>query len=345
MLVSYQLTPVNRWTWDDAVLSNQPWSVTSAQVTKEITDGACLIDSGTFTVSAAIGEEFVEGWYRLNARVVDDDGESSRIPLATLWVYPTDDTVDHGRLSINLSGTSVLSPLVEREILTGDFVAKGASAAKKIISLIRDASPAPVSLIGDFTLNDYYVFDPGTSYLDIVWGLLRKAGWCMQIKPDGRIVIQEKPTTASYRLDRDAKSLLRQGVRRSYSRAGIPNRLKVIDRFGTEYVVENHQANSRTSYEARGRWIDSVDTAPQPKDDETIQHYTRRQLELASTVSYIYSYSRNWVDNLVPFDIIEAYLPNDGITGDLRITRQQITCGTSLKVDESAGYEVKEFIA
>lgn len=344
MLVSYTLNPVHRLTWDDTADRSKQWSLTSATITKEVTDGACLIDSATMTVSAPMGYEFPEGWYRLVANVSDSDGPSRHI-LGTFWVYPTNDEVRNGHLNISLSASSTLSPLAEREILAGDFVSKGASAAEKIVQLIRDASPAPVSMIGDFTLNDYYVFDPGTTYLDIVWGLVRKAGWCLQVKPDGRVVVREKPSTSAYVVNRTARSAIKQGLRRSFSRAGIPNRFKVIDRFGTEYTVENHQPESRTSYEARGRWIDSVDTAPQPKDGETMPVYARRQLELASTVSYLHTFSMVWVDDLVPFDMIQAMLPNDGMLGDLRITRQQITCGTKLQVDVTAGYEVKEYTA
>lgn len=344
MLVSYRLRPVNRWTWEDMPDAKRGWALTSASVTKEATDGACLIDSAALTVSAPLGYEFPEGWYRLQAMVSDGSG-SRVIDIATLWVYPTNDVVDKGRTDISLSGTSVLAPLAEREILAGDFVAKGASAATKVKRLIEEASPAPVTVVGDFTLNDYYVFDPGTSYLDIVWGLLRKAGWCIQLAADGSITVREKPSISKLNLNRETRKDLLLGVRRSYDRSGIPNRLKVIDRFGTEYEVENHQDGSKTSYEWRGRWIDAVDTAPQPKDGETIQHYTRRQLELASTVSYMYDFSSHWIDGLVPFDMVQATLPNQGITGDLRVIRAQVTCGVHLKVDWSMGNEVKEFMA
>ena len=345
MLVSYTLNPVHRLTWDDTIDRHIPWSLISATITKEVMDGACLLDSATMTVSAPIGYEFPEGWYRLVANITAGF-EKTRHALGTFWVYPTGDEIRNGHLVISLNASSSLTPLAEREILTGDFVSKGASAAEKVARLIREATPAPVSVLGDFTLNDYYVFDPGTTYLDVVWGLIRKAGWCLQLQPDGRVVVREKPETPSYIINRETRDVVKQGVRRTFNRSDIPNRLKVIDRYGGEYVVENHQAGSRTSYEARGRWIDAVDTAPQPKDGETIPAYAKRQLEQLSTVSYLHTFAMDWVDNLVPFDLVQALLPNDGLMGDLRITRQQITCGNSrLKVDVTAGYEVKEYVA
>ena len=88
-----------------------------------------------------------------------------------------------------------------------------------------------------------------------------------------------------------------------------------------------------------------MDTAPQQKDGESLLTYARRQLEYESTVSYLYTYSRRWIEGLNLFDIIEATLPNDGISGELRITRQMINCEKKLLVDETAGYEIKEFKA
>lgn len=347
MQMSYRLVPVNTWTWDSMPYESQPWQLVSASVTKEVQDGSPLLESGSFTISAPLGYEFYDftpGWYRLEAKAADDF-ESTTFPIATMWVYATSDIVDHHRRAITLVGKSVLLPLSERMMLKGDFISKGSNAIDKVLELVRDATPAPVSALGSFTINDYYVFDPGTKYLDTVWGLLKTAGWCIQISPDGSIVLREKPVDAKYKLSEGQRSTLRTSINRSYDRSDIPNRYKVIDRFGNEAVVENTNPDSKASYSAIGRWIDVVDTAPQQKDGESLLTYARRQLEYESTVSYLYTYSRRWIEGLNLFDIIEATLPNDGISGELRITRQMINCEKKLLVDETAGYEIKEFKA
>lgn len=343
MLVSYRLIPVHRRTWDDMPPAQSIRGVVSASVSKQVGSGSNLLDSATLSVSSDISYEFPEGWYRLEAAY---SGEANRrIPIATLWVYPTSDTVRGSHKVISLNGESVLKPLSERKVLSGDFVAKGASASDKVRRLLTEALPCPVEVRGSFTLNDYYVFDPGQTYLNIVWGLLQKADWCMQVTPDGRVIVQPKPDVPKLILGRDRKGLLKPDVSRSYDRSGIPNRLKVIDQYGQEYVVENHQPGSRTSYEARGRWIDAVDNSPQQKDGETSLAYAYRQLELLSTWAYSYTFESHWVDDVLLYDLIRATLPNEGVEGDLRVVSQSISCGAHLNVSWTVGREVKEYTA
>lgn len=344
MLVSYRLVPVNRWTWDDMPPNTAIRGVVSASVSKQAGSGSNLIDSATLSVSSDISYEFEEGWYRLEATYLGE--ENRRIPIGTFYMYPVSDTVRGNHKVTSVNGTSVLTPLTERKVLSGDYVAKGASASDKVRRLINDAMPnIPVEVFGSFTLNEYYVFDPGQKYLDIVWGLLDKADWCLQITSNGTIKVKPRPDTPSLILGQDRKSLLKNDINRSYDRSAIPNRLKVIDQYGQEYVVENHQPGSKTSYEARGRWIDVVDTNPQQKDGETTPAYARRQLELASTWAYTYTFDSHWIDDVVPYDIIRATLPNEGVEGDLRVLGQTIQCGTNLSINWSVGREVKEYVA
>lgn len=346
MEISYRLIPVHPVTWSDMAYGSEVLGLTSASVTKEVTDGSPLLESGMASISVPLSYDFRPGWYRLEGLLLSDTGGApTRIPISTMWMRPTGDTLNYGRAAVDLQGTSVLQPLQDRMILKGDYVAKGSNAALKVAELIRDATPAPVSIAGSFTIDNYYVFDPGTTYLDVVWGLLKKAGWCLQIACDGRISVMPKPATPKFNLNRSTKMSLLPGIRRTYDRGSIPNRIKVIDQNGVEVLVENHQSGSHTSYEYLGRWIDLVDTAPQQKDGESTLGYAKRQLELASTFSYMYEYGRRWIDGLLLFDMVRATLPNEGVTGELRITRQQITCGKSLSVTESSGREIKEYVA
>ena len=341
MLVSYRLIPINQWSWSDMPPSSAIRGVTTASVTKQVTDGSPLMDSATLTVSAELGYEFKDGWYRLEAFFPD---ENRRIPIMTMWAYSTGDVVKGNHIEISVTGTSVLKPLEERKTLAGDFIAKKASATTKIERLMRDAQiRCPIFVHGTFELNDYYVFDYGTTYLDIIWGLLKKAGWCMQVYPDGAIHILKKPEEATYRLGRDKRNLIMPQIGRAYDKSGIPNRLKVIDRHGIEYVVENHQKGSKTSYEARGRWVDAVDTAPQQKDGESLQAYARRQMEELSTWAKVYTFDSHWIDGVYLFSLIEATLPNEGIAGKLRVTQQNIECGKHLKIGWTVGEEIKEY--
>lgn len=349
MLVSYRLIPIDHKTWMDQPPESSIRGFLSASITKDASSGSSLLESSSATViSSDVSYEFVPGWYRIEAVLkAGEDSPSTVLPLSTQWFEATGDTVDKGYCKVSLTGASVLSPLQDRKLFSGDYIHKGANAALKVAELIQDATNAPVTVSGSFTLDNHYVFDPGTSYLDIVWGVLRKASWCMRITPTGTIEVLPKPTAPKLTLDRSMSLRVKPGFTRSYDRMGIPNRIFVHDQWGNRITVENHQRESRRSYEKIGRWIDMVDTAPQQKDGESTLQYARRQLEEASKIVYQYSVERpkEGEDGLLLFDVARFSLPTEGLSGDVRLIRQQVDCGVHLKLAETYGYEVKEFVA
>lgn len=341
--ITYRLVPVTPKSWYDKGMASAVPSVLSGSISRSIGSGATTLESGTFSILGGIGDIPSEGWYRLEAIMID--GASQMFPIATMRLTPTAFAISGGKATYTLQGRSVLQPLAERKIRTGDYISKGANAASKIGQLIREATPAPVNIAGSFTLNEYYVLDPGASYLEAVWGILDKAGWCLQISPDGVITVCSKPTTPRLSIDRNNKSLLAAGLSGSYSWADIPNRLTVLDWYGDKYTVVNNLAESRVSTKVRGWYVDAYDSSPQLKDGETIASYAKRRLSELSVWTEPYSYTRSWIVGNEPrlFDLVRATLPTDGMDGDLRVTSQQIDCGTSLMVDETAELEHKEY--
>lgn len=344
--ISYRLVPVTPKSWYDRGASNAVPGVLSASVSRSIGSGATTLESASFSILGAIGDIPSEGWFRLEALLLD--GASRMFPIATMRLSPTSFSISGGKVTYSLQGKSVLQPLADHKIRKGDYISKGANAAAKIGQLIREATPAPVSISGSFTLNEYYVLDPGASYLEAVWGTLDKAGWCMQISPDGVITVCPKPTKPRLTIDRNNKSLLKAGLSGSYSMADIPNRLTVLDWYGDTYTVVNNSPESRVSTKTRGWYVDAYDSSPQLKDGETIASYAKRRLAELSVWTEPYSYTRDWIVGNEPrlFDIVRATIPTDGMDGDLRITAQQVDCsGTSLLVDETGELEHKEYTA
>ena len=76
-------------------------------------------------------------------------------------------------------------------------------------------------------------------------------------------------------------------------------------------------------------------------DGESLEMYAIRKLAEASTVVRKYSYTREWWPDVVPYSLVSAYLPSDGVQGDLRVISQSIECGLGAKVSEVAGMEVR----
>jgi hypothetical protein len=89
----------------------------------------------------------------------------------------------------------------------------------------------------------------------------------------------------------------------------------------------------------RGHALDVVDTKPVRINGETLYGYCARKLEEASVYSRSYSYDREWWPDLMPHDIVRAAMPDVGMVGDLRVTRQSLACGHGIVVTERAEME------
>ena len=179
----------------------------------------------------------------------------------------------------------------------------------------------------------------------MVWEVLDAGKWILMIDGEGAITITKKPDISSYALSHQGAMTLVPGIKRSLSYEDICNRYYAIDSDGSKEVAINDLASSSLSYTSRGRWIDYVDTSPTKVNGETLYAYVRRRLEEESTLVQTYSYTREYWPNIVPFSLIEATVPEYGIDGSIRVMSQSITCDQGITVNETAGLEIKEWIA
>lgn len=339
---SFRLVRINTETWaDELVLPG----VSSAQIERNMTDEYPLLESGNYTMVWDSGEEFPNRWYRLEMLVTDAYGQHERYEIATQRLMASQGAINRGASSLTLSGQSVLHPLSKRQMPVGRHVPKGVNGVEWVLDLF-DATVAPVIVDGSgFKVDEHYVFDPGTTYLRAVWDVLRLGDWCMQVDGHGIITLKPKPQTPSISLDKTTRSLLLPGINYQYDISDVPNHYVAIASDGSMSEVYNQNyPGSNTSVAAReGLVQDYVDTAPVPINGEGMYGYVRRRLEEESTVVRQYSYTRGYVDDVYPFDIVSAILPLEGIVGDLRVMSQSLACGRGITVTETSGEEIKEY--
>ena len=110
-------------------------------------------------------------------------------------------------------------------------------------------------------------------------------------------------------------------------------------------IAVNDQDGSRTSVSARGRYVDYIDDSPVKVGGETMTNYAKRKLEEMSTVTREWNYTREYVPDLVPFDLVAGSVPEFGMSGAFRVIKQSIECGKGVTVSETLGQETKEYIA
>lgn len=337
---SFSLHPVDPSTWASGP---EACKIASASVEMDATDEYPLLQAGSVDATLGTAESFQEGYYRIEMQA-EQGGERVRVAVATLLMSSGDSTMDRGSQTARLTGSSVLRPAADRLMLTGTYAPKGCDGASYAASLLRECVHAPVEALGSFTLDEHAVFGPGVSYLQAAWTVLKAADWCMQIAGDGTVTVRPKPTEAALVLDAEGRELVMPGADMAFDLADVPNCYFAVagDDVG---VAVNEQEGSRTSYAARGRWVDYIDDSPVKVDGETMTAYARRKLEEMSTVTREYGLTREYIPGFNLFDLAAGTVPEFGMDGAFRSLRQSLECGRGITVRDTLGQEIKEFTA
>lgn len=337
---SFALRRVDPSTWTSGEAVD---GLLSVSVERDCTDDIPLLETGSAEVDMGVWDEFEEGWYRIEM-LAEQAGVVERHALATLLMSSSQSSVDRSRQTAKLEGSSVLKPAADRLMLVGTYAPKGCDGASYAASLLRECTPAPVAVEGSFTLDEHAVFGVGVSYLQAAWTVLKAADWCMQVRGDGTVVVREKPSEASMTLDLEGRSLMLPGAEKTADLSEIPNRYFAVSGDEVGQAV-NDQDGSRTSISARGRYVDYIDDSPVKVGGETMTAYAKRKLEEMSTVTREWSYTREHVPDLVPFDLVAGSVPEFGMSGAFRVLKQSIGCGKGVTVSETLGQETKEYTA
>lgn len=334
---AYAVDPV---TWAD---SYQIGGFDSATISREMTDDAPALESGTMSLTRPVGEGWDEGYVRL-AMLAEQGGDHERVDVCTLLCSSATGTVDRDADQLELSGRSVLHPASVALMERGAYVPKNADGAQWAADALIDVLHAPVHVSGSFTLSDHVVIDLGSSVLEAVWMVLRAGGFTLRIDGRGEVTVRKRQTEPALQLDRVRANLLQPSVSHTLDWSEVPNRYVAIDG-GRVAIATNSDPDSPTSTVTRGYRHDVVDTSPTLVDGEGLQAYAYRMLEELSTIPDTRSYLREWWPDVTVGDVVRATMPSQGIDGDMRVMRQQLDCTHGIVVTEEAEMEVKAWTA
>lgn len=326
----WSVMAVDRDTWADSGLVEGVRDIT---ISRDCTDSVPLLETGTMTLDT---DSFEWEWCRVY--MVANQVAPEKVPIATMLFERQTSHFEKGAKTLTAHGRSVLQPAADRSMVRGSYAPAGTNGANFVANLLRECTPAPVVADGSFTLVDDVVFDLGCSYLDAVWAVLNAANWCIQIDGDGTINVRAIPTVPALELSRANAGVLIPGIDDDYSIVDIPNRYIAID--DGEVAIAENRTGSESSYNKRGRWVDVVDESPVMVDGETLQSYAERKLTEASTIMRKFSYDREYWPDVVPYSMVRATLPNNGIDGDLMVLSQSLKCGRGVVISEVSGMEV-----
>lgn len=332
---SLQIYEVDRATWADKRLVGK---FNSASISK--TNGR-MAESANMTIDRALGESFVEGYYRLAAKVTQD-GSTERHDIATLYCTSVSGNVDYGVDEVTVNGLSVLYPASGCIMDFGSYAPQGSDGAQFVRNVLKDVLHAPIEVHGSFEISDDYVFDLGSKRLDCVWDILDSAGWCIQIDERGTVHIRELPNEPIIETDGFDNTTISSGIPYNLDWSEIPNRYVAFDGALLGTCV-NDDKNSVVSTVNRGFVIDysgGVDTSPVLVGDETLDAYCRRMLKSLSVVTHEITKEREYSDGVYPFSMVRMNVQPSGEVMNMRITQREIRCGDDIAVTETYAGEV-----
>lgn len=327
----WRLYGVNRDTWADA---GQIEGFREARVERDMTDDAPLLESGGFSLDG----ELADGYYRL-AMVAEQDGQSERVDVSTLLCCASSGTADKGADGVEVVGRSVLWPASTRLLTHGAYAPAGVDGADFAADLLRECVHCPVTAVGGFELAQHVVFDLGASYLEAAWAVLDAGGWCMRIDGRGEVSVQPRPTEPRLELSTVNAALLQPGIGHSLDLSEVPNRYTAVDEAQVAQAV-NDNPTSETSIPKRGYIIDVVDDSPDRVNGETLAAYAARRLREESTLTDERTYTREFVPDVLPYDIVRGSMPSVRLDGDMTVRSQSLACGRGIVVTEKAAREV-----
>ena len=338
---SWRLHRVDTRTWADGYAVG---GVTSATVSRGLSGDSPTIDRASFDMVTSDGESLEEGFYRL-ALTVAQGGVRERVAVCTALCSSGGGTYSYGHGSISVDGGSVLVPASKARLDVGSYAPAGVDGAHWAASLLDRSTPAPV-IIGDgasFTIDSHVVFDAGASALEAAWMVLRAGGRSLRIDGEGVVTVVAEPTEPALVIDRQALRGIMPDMDRELDWSDVPNRYIATD--GTNTVVAvNDDPSSPTSTITRGWSSDAYDAAPVRVGGETLAAYAARKLEEASVAEDSWDYTREYDPGVLPGDVVRVMVGGLGMTGDLRVRSQRLSCGRGITVEEEAVREVHAWL-
>lgn len=323
---TWRVFKVNTNTWAD---SEALAGVDSVSVTRTA-DGK-LLESGSIDLTGALEP----GYYRV-AMTADQGGELVRVDVATMLCITNSGGYDHGVRSHRAEGFSVLYPASVTAITSGGYAPAGVNGAEYAGNILAAAINAPVSVEGNFTLNNPIVHEVGSSVLEAAWAVLNAGGYVIQIDGRGVVHICPKPTDPALIIDTQSEGVMLNGTSFTADESEIPNRYIVIEDTSVA-IASNDDPESRVSTVNRMYQVDVVDTNPTPVDSETLSEYADRRLHELSMLKEEHSYTREYAEGVNLYSVVRASL--DALDGDFRVVSQTVNCGNGITVAEKVEKE------
>ena len=274
----------------------------------------------------------VERWVRIYLET-QQDGASARTALFTgLATSPADEYEGNAR-SNTLSCYSVLKPCEDVALPLGWYAPQNANGAEVIRQLLL-VTPAPVFVEPDApTLSDHIIAESNENHLTMIDKILTAIDWRIQIDGDGTIHVEPKPLDPVASFDPLENDMIETKVKVSADLYSCPNVYRATSGDVTG-IARDEDPDSPLSIQNRGREIWESESGVNLASNESIAQYARRMLKQAQQVKRAASYTRRYMPNVRPSDLIRMGYPAQGLTGVYVVQSQTVALEYGAATDE-----------
>lgn len=292
------------------------------------------------TASLVVSEysQNVEQWVRvwLNTK---QNGASDHVALFTGLATTPQRQYDGVRNNSTLTAYSVLKPLEDVLLLRGWYAAKGKNGGDVIRGLLTK-TPAPVLVDGEsHALSDHIIAEDNETVLSMVDKILDAMGWRLRLDGDGTVHISPPPTGETVMLDPNGNDMVETQISVTEDLFSAPNVFAATNNDIT--AIAKDETAGPLSINSRGREVWESESGVQLADNETIERYAMRRLKESQDIQKTAQYTRRYIPDLVPGDVVNLRYPAQELNGLFEITNQNITLGFAARTQE----EVKKWTA
>lgn len=273
-------------------------------------------------------EQYVRVW--LDTK---QEGASSHTPLFTgIATSPSRDI--NGRYITNTLECYSILKIAQDILLPRGWYAPagtdgGALVAKllEVIGVNIDVAPNAPSLASAIIAED------GENNLSMSDKILNAMNWRMKLDGYGNIAIEPYDRDRLATFNPITNDILEPSLTITYDWFNCPNVFRAVS--DNQYAIARDESpDSPYSIPNRGREIWAEETSCDFNDGESLAQYAMRMLKTYQRVATEISYTRRFLPNIYPSDVVELNYPAQKIFGRFIVTDQTIDLGYGAKTSE-----------
>lgn len=283
-----------------------------------------LRTSAGIDVKRALGG--IEQWVRVYMDTVQG-GEYGHIPMFTgLASCPKRET-NATTSDRSLNCYSVLQPAKDIPLQRGWYAMQGADGAQLVRDLLS-VSPAPVVVNGiSPMLSTTIVAEDNETRLSMAERILSVMDWTMTVHGDGTIVLQPFSAESAAVFDASDYDIIEAPLSVKEDWYSCPNVYMAISNDLTG-IARDDNSDSPMSVARRGREVWKIETGVALSSTESIAEYAHRALGEAQRIQMEVSYSRRYVPDVYPSNVVTLHYPAQSVDGDFIVQSQSIDIGS-----------------